>query len=97
MPAPQGQQAPYLYIGGGRYYESTFRCTGRTLVQLKEAPAVATTASLPQDPPFRVTVTTYRLVDGKLRVVTTRTLRARDRAASQALLDDPSDGCGTKP
>jgi hypothetical protein len=97
VPAPKGQPTPYLYIGGGRYYESTFRCTGRALVQLKEAPAVVSTASLPQDPPFRVTVTTYQLLDGKLTVVSKRTLHARDRAASQALLADRSDGCGTKP
>ena len=97
VPPPKGQETPYLYIGGGRYYESTFRCTGRSLVQVKEAPAVTRTATLPQDPPFRVTVTTYQLTDGVLSVVSTRTLHARDRAASQALLDDPSDGCGTKP
>ncbi|BEP15176.1 hypothetical protein acdb102_34870 [Acidothermaceae bacterium B102] len=97
VPPPKGQEAPYLYVGGGRYYESTFRCTGGRLVEVKEAPAVSSTASLPPDPPYLVTSTTYALTSGRLIQTASRTVRAADHAAAQRLLASPSDGCGTRP
>jgi hypothetical protein len=97
VPAPKGQAVPYLYIGGGRYYESTFRCTSDHLVQVKEQPAVADTASLPADPPYRVTTTAWALAGGRLTMTASHTVRAADHAAAQRLLDGASDGCGTTP
>jgi hypothetical protein len=95
VPPPKGQAVPYLYIGGGRYYESTFRCTGDHLVQVKEQPAVANTATLPADPPYRVTTTTWALAGGRLTMTASHTVRAADHAAAQRLLAGAFDGCGT--
>jgi hypothetical protein len=97
VPPPHGQESPYLYIGGGIYYGSSFGCSDDALVQVKEAPAVVGTASLPPDPPFLVTTTTYVLAEGVLSVRSTHTVHVADRAAAQALLRQPAGGCGTAP
>jgi hypothetical protein len=97
VPAPKGQESSYLYIGGGRYYESSFGCAHHALVQAKEAPAVASTASLPPDPAYRVTTTTYRLAGGTLTATSSHTVRAHNHGAAQALLDAVPAGCGTSP
>jgi hypothetical protein len=97
VPAPHGQQAPYLYIGGGMYYSSSFGCAGRGLVVTKEQPAVKSTASLPADPPFRVTTTVYALSGGSLKATHSSTVRVANRGRAQAQLAKVGNQCGTRP
>lgn len=92
VPGPGGDE---LYIGGGMYYDGTFGCTGTGLVQVKERPDVTSTATLPADPPFVVTTTTFTLSRGALRPVGTTTAHVANRAAARAVLADHDNGCGT--
>lgn len=95
--APKGLEQPFLYSGGGMYYQSAFGCTGHHLVVAREEPVVASTDSLPPDPRFRVTTTTYALADGALAVVSSRSETAPDRAAASALLARTAGDCGARP
>jgi hypothetical protein len=94
---PKGQQQPFLYSGGGMYYQSSFGCSGRQLVVAREEPVVASTASLPPDPRFRVTTTAFALAGGRLSVVSSRAETVANRSAAAALLTRTAGACGAKP
>jgi hypothetical protein len=97
VPAPKGQIAPYLYIGGGMYYDSTFSCADGRLLEVKEQPDVKNTANLPPDPPFLVTTTTYALAGGVLKATDETTVGVPGRAQAAAKLAAMGNGCGTRP
>lgn len=97
VPAPKGQDSPYLYVGGGIYYASTFGCTDHHLVEVHEAPVVRGSGALPANPRFVVTTRAYELDAGVLRAVATHTTHAADRAAAQRLLASQGNRCGTGP
>jgi hypothetical protein len=94
VPIPHGNG---LYIGGGMYYDSSFGCAGNHLLQVNERPAVKSTATLPADPPFLVTTTTYALRGATLATVSSATVHAADRADAAAALAGQGNNCGTTP